>query len=126
MLRTRDCWSEALRISSSWIRKYGRADTDTEAFKWLSEYSPYHNVKDEISYPGMYIYAAFGDSRVHPLHACKMAARLQTASSSDEPVLLHIESDAGHGIGKPLGQLCYQEACIWSFFFWRLGLDLAD
>ena len=113
-------------VASSWIPEYGNPDTDPEAFRWLSGYSPYHHVEDGVAYPGMYLYAAFGDSRVHPMHACKMAARLQTATSSEEPILLHVDSDAGHGIGKPISQLCYQEACIWSFFFWRLGLDLVD
>lgn len=113
-------------IASTWMPEYGNAEEDPEAFEWLYEYSPYHNVEDGTRYPAMYIYAAYDDMRVHPLHACKMAARLQTATASDEPILLHIQSDAGHGIGKPTSQFAEEQACIWSFFFWKLRLRLDD
>ena len=91
------------RIARLWIPEYGSAD-DPEAFRWLHAYSPYHHVRDGTPYPAVLITTGESDSRVDPLHARKMAARLQAATSSDHPILLRLETRAGHGQGKPLSK----------------------
>jgi prolyl oligopeptidase len=108
------------RIAQLWIPEYGSSD-DAEQFKWLYAYSPYHHVKDAVAYPATLIHTAESDTRVDPMHARKMTARLQAASSGG-PVLLRLESKAGHGAGKPLGKVIDQLTDEWSFLFSQLGL----
>jgi len=108
------------RIAQLWIPEYGSSD-DPEQFKWLYAYSPYHHVKDGVGYPATLIHTAESDTRVDPMHARKMTARLQAASSGG-PVLLRLESKAGHGAGKPLGKVIDQLTDEWSFLFSQLGL----
>jgi prolyl oligopeptidase len=108
------------RIAQLWIPEYGSSD-DPEQFKWLHAYSPYHHVKDGVAYPAVLIHTAESDTRVDPMHARKMTARLQAASSGG-PVLLRLESKAGHGAGKPLGKVIDQLTDEWSFLFSQLGL----
>ncbi|MBY0526441.1 MAG: prolyl oligopeptidase family serine peptidase [Gemmataceae bacterium] len=110
-------------IARLWIPEYGSAD-DPEQFKWLYGYSPYHRVKDGTSYPAVLIATAESDTRVDPLHARKMAARLQAATSSDQPILVRIEGKAGHGAGKPRGKVLDELTDSWSFVFWQLGLKM--
>jgi prolyl oligopeptidase len=85
-----------------WVPEYGDPD-DPEQLDWLLAYSPYHHVTDGTCYPAVLLTAAEGDTRVHPFHARKMAARLQEASSCADrhPVLYREEGRAGHGQGKP-------------------------
>jgi prolyl oligopeptidase len=108
-------------IARLWIPEYGSAD-DPEQFKWLYAYSPYHHVKDGTAYPAVLLATAELDTRVDPLHARKMAARLQAATSSDQPILLRLEPKAGHGAGKPRGKVLDELTDTWSFVFWQLGL----
>jgi prolyl oligopeptidase len=108
-------------IARLWIPEYGSAE-DPEQFKWLYAYSPYHHVKDGTSYPAVLLEAAESDSRVDALHARKMAARLQAATSSDQPILLRLETKAGHGAGKPRGKMLDELTDTWCFIFWQLGL----
>ena len=93
------------RIAALWIPEYGSPD-DPEAFRWLSAYSPYHHVRDGVALPGgASCTPRRRDTRVDPMHARKMTARLQAATASgSRPVLLRVESKAGHGAGKPLAQ----------------------
>jgi prolyl oligopeptidase len=79
-------------------------------------------VKDGTAYPAVLLSTAASDSRVAPLHARKMAARLQAATSSGLPVLLRLETKAGHGAGKPLTKVIEEYTDIWSFVFLQLGL----
>ncbi len=109
------------RIAQLWIPEYGSAD-DPEQFKWLYAYSPYHRVKDGGEYPAMLIFTAESDSRVDPMHARKMTARLQAATASRRPVLLRLETKAGHGAGKPLAKVIAQVADEWSFLLTELGV----
>src|SRR5262249_60003109 len=88
------------RIARLWIPEYGSAD-DPAAFRWLYAYSPYHHVRDGERYPAVLLTTGESDSRVDPLHARKMAARVQAATASGRPVLLRVETRAGHGQGKP-------------------------
>src|SRR4029079_18711362 len=93
------------RIAALWIPEYGSPD-DPEAFRWLSAYSPYHHVRDRAAYPGVLLHSAASDTRVDSMHARKMTARLQAANPPGgrpaRPVLLRLESHAGHGGGNPL------------------------
>jgi prolyl oligopeptidase len=111
-------------IARLWIPEYGSAD-DPEEFKWLYAYSPYHRVKDGTTYPAVLLATAEADSRVDPLHARKMAARLQKATSSTQPILLRLETKAGHGAGKPRSKILDEQTDIWSFIFWQLGMEAA-
>ncbi len=112
-------------MAKVWITEYGDPE-NPEHFKWLYSYSPYHNVKDGESYPAVLFHAAESDSRVDPSHAMKMTALLQHASKSKNPILLHIESEAGHGAGKPVEKRIKQFVDMLSFFWWRLALLPSD
>ncbi|MDI3341232.1 MAG: prolyl oligopeptidase family serine peptidase [Sphaerobacter sp.] len=101
-------------IARLWIPEYGSAD-DPEQFPALAAYSPYHRVVDGTAYPAVLLTTAESDTRVAPLHARKMAARLQAATSSGRPVLLRVETAAGHGAGKPLGKQIDEQTDIWTF-----------
>jgi prolyl oligopeptidase len=111
------------RIARLWIPEYGSAD-DPDAFRWLQAYSPYHHVREGTPYPGVLLTTGESDSRVDPLHARKMAARLQAATSSGHPVLLRVESRAGHGQGKPLSKALEEWADVWTFVLSELGLSM--
>ncbi|TMF57396.1 MAG: S9 family peptidase, partial [Chloroflexi bacterium] len=113
-------------IARFWISEYGTAE-DREQYRWLRAYSPYHHVREGIRYPAVLFTTAVGDSRVDPMHARKMAALLQaqTAEDPDATVLLRVDHDAGHGIGKPLDKQVDDLADQYSFLAWRLGLQPA-
>jgi prolyl oligopeptidase len=112
------------RIAKLWTREYGSAD-DPAQFRWLYAYSPYHHVEPGVNYPAVLLTTAESDSRVDPMHAFKMAARLQAASApgSDRPILLRVESKAGHGAGKPLSKIIDEQCDVWSFLFEQLGVE---
>jgi prolyl oligopeptidase len=87
---------ERFGLGVSWNDEYGTADDPVE-LGWLLSYSPYHNVRESTAYPAVLFTVFDGDTRVDPLHARKLAAALQYASSGDAPVLLRREKDVGHG-----------------------------
>ncbi len=107
---------DKFRMAKLWVSEYGSAD-DPEGFQWLHAYSPYHRVEEGVDYPATLIYTADSDSRVDPMHARKMVARLQAATGGDAPILLRYEESAGHGRGKPLRKIVDEWADIWSFIF---------
>jgi prolyl oligopeptidase len=109
------------QIAKLWIPEYGSAD-DPEQFKWLYAYSPYHHVVDGTKYPATLIMTADTDTRVDPMHAKKMAARLQAANAGPNPILLEVDTKAGHGLDKPIGKQVQEWTDIWSFLFWQLGV----
>jgi prolyl oligopeptidase len=109
-------------IARLWIPEYGAPD-DPEQFRWLRAYSPYHHVRDGVRYPAVLLATAESDTRVDPMHARKMAARLQAATSADRPVLLRLESRAGHGAGKPLSKVLDELTDTWTFVFRELGVE---
>jgi prolyl oligopeptidase len=111
-----------MQIARLWIPEYGSPD-DAKAFAWLYAYSPYHHVKDGTAYPATLILSAESDTRVDPMHARKLAARLQAASSGSAPILLRMESQAGHGAGKPLGKVIAQYTDEFAFLFEQLGIS---
>jgi len=110
-------------IARFWIAEYGSAE-DPEQYRWLRAYSPYHHVRAGLRYPAVLFTTAEGDSRVDPMHARKMAALLQARSAEDPEaiVLLRVDRDAGHGVGKPLDKQVDDLADQYSFLAWRLGL----
>ena len=109
-------------IGPTGIYEYGSAE-NPEQFEWLYRYSPYHRVQEGTNYPAVYIFTALADSRVPPLHARKMTAKLIEASCSDHPIILHVESDAGHGAGKTMSQQIDGHLRSWAFMSWQCGLD---
>jgi prolyl oligopeptidase len=111
-----------LRIARLWIPEYGDPE-DPQQARWLHAYSPYHRVRSGERYPATLLATADGDSRVDPMHARKMAARLQAASAAAAPILLRVESVAGHGQGKPRSKQLEEATDIWSFVFWQLEVD---
>ncbi|HXH27601.1 MAG TPA: prolyl oligopeptidase family serine peptidase, partial [Candidatus Polarisedimenticolia bacterium] len=110
---------DRFQIARLWIPEYGSSES-AEQFRWLYAYSPYHHVRPKTAYPAVLLTTADSDSRVDPMHARKMAARLQAATSSSAPILLRTETRAGHGIGKPLGKVIEEETDGWSFLLWRV------
>jgi prolyl oligopeptidase len=101
------------RLGQFWISEYGSPDVESE-FRVLYAYSPYHHV-ERRAYPSMLFWAAESDSRVDPMHARKMAAAMQAATTSGRPVLLRVETKAGHGMGKPTAKVADQLACELAF-----------
>jgi prolyl oligopeptidase len=110
-------------IARLWIPEYGSAD-DAEQFQWLRAYSPYHHVREGVAYPAVLLATAESDTRVDPMHARKMAARLQAATSAERPVLLRLEARAGHGAGKPLSKVHQELSDSWTFVFSELGVEV--
>ncbi len=110
------------QIAKLWIPEYGTAD-DPKQFEWLYGYSPYHHVKKGTVYPATLFMTAESDTRVDPLHAKKMAAILQAESANgpDRPILLRIETKAGHGMGKPVSKLVDESTDMYSFVWSMVG-----
>jgi len=111
-------------LAKYWVPEYGSSE-NPEQFKWLRAYSPYHNLKAGTRYPAVLFTAGENDSRVHPLHARKMAARMQAmnvAVPDANPVFLLLDREAGHGQGKPLAARIREQVDQWSFLMWRTGL----
>lgn len=102
-------------IGWAWVSDYGSSD-DFEQFKTVYAYSPYHNLKPGIRYPATLIITADHDDRVVPGHSFKFAAKLQACQESEAPVLIRIQTKAGHGYGKPTSILIDEQTDIWSFF----------
>jgi prolyl oligopeptidase len=103
---------QRFKVAELWAAEYGNAG-DSKQFGWLYSYSPYHKVRDGLPYPPTLITTGEEDARVDPMHARKMAARLQSAGAA--PVLLRVEPRAGHGQGKPAAKVVAEETDIWSF-----------
>ena len=113
------------QIAKLWVPEYGSSD-DPKQFEYLYAYSPYHRVKPGTRYPAVLFMTAESDTRVDPMHAVKMAALLQAeaANGPEQPILLRVDSKAGHGVGKPITKLVDDAVDVWSFLFWQLGVNL--
>jgi prolyl oligopeptidase len=111
---------EKFSIARFWIPEYGTAE-DPKQFPFLYAYSPYQHVTAGTAYPAVLLTTAESDSRVAPLHAMKMAARMQAATSSDRPILLRVEAKAGHGQGRPVSKTIEEAADTYSFLLWQTG-----
>jgi prolyl oligopeptidase len=112
-------------IGWAWVSDYGSAD-DPEQFKTLFEYSPLHNLKPGTAYPPTLITTADHDDRVVPGHSFKFAAALQAAQGGEAPVLIRIQTKAGHGFGKPTAIIIEEQADLWAFLIQVLGLSTKD
>jgi len=115
---------ERFLMARYWVPEYGTAE-DADQFAFLSKYSPYQQVKAGTKYPAVLLTAGEHDARVHALHARKMAALLQASTASDtseQPVLLWVDRDAGHGQGKPLALRIRDAADQRLFIMWQLGM----
>jgi prolyl oligopeptidase len=112
------------QIAKLWIPEYGSSE-DPKQFNWLYAYSPYHHVKQGTEYPAILFMNADTDTRVDPMHAKKMAALMQAEAangkSKQRPILLRIDSKAGHGAGKPIAKQIDDLVDIYSFLFWQVG-----
>jgi prolyl oligopeptidase len=106
-----------------WVDDYGSAENADE-FKALYAYSPYHNVRKGTNYPATLVTTADTDDRVVPGHSFKYAAALQAAQAGDAPVLIRIETRAGHGSGKPTDKLIEEFADEWAFLVANLHVEL--
>ena len=105
-------------VGKGWIPEYGSSD-DPAHFTNLLSYSPLHNLKEGVSYPATMVTTADHDDRVVPAHSFKFAAQLQKSHTGDNPVLIRIATDAGHGAGKPISKIIEEQADLWSFFFYN-------
>ena len=105
-----------------WVDDYGSAKNSKEMFEYLKGYSPYHNLKRGIRYPATLITTADTDDRVVPGHSFKFAAQLQHCHAGDNPVLIRIETRAGHGSGKPTSMIIEEQADIYAFLDKNLGM----
>ena len=110
-------------IGQAWAVEYGNADSARQ-FPYLYKYSPYHNIRTAVNYPATMITTADHDDRVVPAHSFKFAARLQeyAGPTNELPLLIRIDTDAGHGAGKPTQKLIDEAADIWSFTMYNLGM----
>ncbi|MCB0570740.1 MAG: S9 family peptidase [Phaeodactylibacter sp.] len=106
---------------AGWAYDYGTSDDSPEMFQYLLGYSPYHNLKEGTCYPATLVTTADHDDRVVPAHSFKFAARLQETQGCDNPVIIRIETKAGHGAGKPISMVIDEQADKWAFTFYNLN-----
>jgi prolyl oligopeptidase len=111
------------QIAKLWIPEYGSAENAAQ-FKYIYAYSPYQHIKKGTTYPATFFMTADSDTRVDPMHAKKMTALLQAqaANGPDRPILLRVDTKAGHGVGKPIAKLVEDNVELWTFLFWQLGV----
>jgi hypothetical protein len=109
-------------IGWNWAPDYGTSEDSKAMFDYLRAYSPLHNLKKGVSYPATLVTTADHDDRVVPAHSFKFAATLQECQGGTAPVLIRIDSKAGHGSGKPLAKQLEEQADIFSFIMWNLGM----
>jgi len=107
---------------AGWSYDYGTAEDSKEMFEYLYKYSPYHALKP-VSYPATMVTTADHDDRVVPAHSFKFAARLQEFQQGNEPVLIRIETNAGHGAGQSTKQVISGQVDKWAFIFWNMGIE---
>ena len=111
-------------IGWNWAPDYGTSDDSEEMASYLLGYSPVHTIKSgpDVKYPAILVTTADHDDRVVPAHSFKYAATLQAAQTGDAPKLIRIDSNAGHGAGKPIAKVIDEQADIYSFIFNNIGI----
>ncbi|MDH7913823.1 prolyl oligopeptidase family serine peptidase [Winogradskyella sp. SYSU M77433] len=109
---------------AGWAYDYGTAEDSKEMFEYLKGYSPVHNVKEGVEYPATLVTTGDHDDRVVPAHSFKFAAELQEKQAGDNPVLIRIETDAGHGAGTPVSKTIEQYADIFGFTLYNMDFDV--
>ncbi len=110
-------------IGWAWVPEYGTSDKPGD-FAYLYKYSPLHNIKKGVSYPATLVTTGDHDDRVVPGHSFKYAATLQANQKGPKPVLIRVETDAGHGAGKPTSKIIEEQADILSFFFYNTNAQV--
>ena len=108
-------------IGWGWAVEYGSSE-DEEQFSYIYKYSPLHNIKEGVKYPATLVTTADHDDRVVPAHSFKFAAAMQHAQAGDAPILIRIESKAGHGAGKPTSKRIDEAADMYAFLFQNIGV----
>ncbi len=108
---------------AGWACDYGTAEESKEMFAYLKGYSPLHNVKEGTEYPATLITTGDHDDRVVPAHSFKFAAELQEKQTGENPTLIRIETDAGHGAGTPISKTIEQYADIFGFTLYNMGFE---
>lgn len=108
-------------IGWAWAGDYGTSEESEEMFRYLLSYSPYHNIRP-VAYPATLVTTADHDDRVVPAHSFKYIARLQELNTGKLPVLIRIETKAGHGAGKPTAKIIEEQTDIWAFTMYHLGM----
>tara|TARA_B100001115_G_scaffold184760_2_gene188693 strand:+ start:11819 stop:14002 length:2184 start_codon:yes stop_codon:yes gene_type:complete len=106
---------------AGWHTDYGTADDSQEMFQYLYGYSPLHNVKEGVEYPATMVTTGDHDDRVVPAHSFKFAAELQAKYSGSRPMLIRIETNAGHGAGKPTDKIIQEQVDKWAFSLYNMG-----
>ncbi|WP_445733546.1 prolyl oligopeptidase family serine peptidase [Mariniflexile sp.] len=106
---------------AGWAYDYGTAEDSKDMFDYLKNYSPVHNVKKGVEYPATLITTGDHDDRVVPAHSFKFAAELQSKQTGNNPTLIRIETDAGHGAGTPVSKTIEQYADIFGFTLYNMG-----
>lgn len=109
-------------IGWNWASDYGTSADSPEMAQYLLGYSPIHNVADGKKYPAILVTTADHDDRVVPAHSFKYAATLQAADTGDAPKLIRIETNAGHGAGKPVSKIIDEQTDIYTFIFNNMGV----
>ncbi len=109
---------------AGWAYDYGTANDSKEMFDYLKGYSPVHNVKEGVQYPATLVTTGDHDDRVVPAHSFKFAAELQSKQGGDNPTLIRIETDAGHGAGTPVSKTIEQYSDIFGFTLYNMGFDV--
>ncbi|WP_397364058.1 prolyl oligopeptidase family protein [Olleya sp. R77988] len=109
---------------AGWAYDYGTAEDSKEMFEYLKGYSPVHNVKEGVQYPATMVTTGDHDDRVVPAHSFKFAAELQSKQTGNNPTLIRIETDAGHGAGTPVSKTIEQYADIYGFTLFNMGFDV--
>jgi len=107
---------------AGWDYDYGTAEESKEMFQYLLGYSPLHNIKKGMNYPATLVTTGDHDDRVVPAHSFKFAATLQEKNSGENPMLIRIETNAGHGAGTPVSKTIAQYADIYAFTLYEMGL----
>lgn len=107
---------------AGWAYDYGTSDDSKEMFEYLKAYSPLHNVKQGVAYPATLITTGDHDDRVVPAHSFKFAAELQAKQTGNNPILIRIETNAGHGAGTPVSKTIEQNADLQAFTLWNMGI----
>ena len=109
-------------IGWAWATDYGTSEDDSAMFNYLLRYSPLHNIKSGVDYPATMVFTADHDDRVVPAHSFKFIATLQEKNTGPNPVLIRIESKAGHGAGTPVSKVIEQVADQWAFMFYNMDV----
>lgn len=107
---------------AGWAYDYGTAEDSKEMFEYLKSYSPLHNVKKDVCYPSTMVITSDHDDRVVPAHSFKFGSELQNKQSCSNPILIRIETNAGHGAGRSTDQVIGENADILSFALFEMGI----